>query len=168
MSKDSVQGDGDVEGVDFALVAYREENVWHLEDVDEDLLHDLESFAGQLRRYPGDFGSLGLASIDEDFFVLVRVAGDRTRVLLSDVTAATEWPIARSVVETLQIPMPEDEDEQLPAGDLGIVADLGLPAMDMGALLDDYDLYPDEVLGDIAHKLGFGALYDEMLGVTTP
>lgn len=168
MSQDSGPIDEDLEGVDFALVAYREENVWHLEEIDEDLLHDLDAFAGQLRRYPGDFGSLGLASIDEDFFVLVRVAGDRTRVLLSDVTAATEWPIARSVVETLDIPMPEDDDEQLPAGDLGIVADLGLPAMDMGALLDDYDLYPDELLGDIAHKLGFGALYDELLGVTTP
>ena len=29
-------------------------------------------------------------------------------------------------------------------------------AMDMGALLDDLDLYPDELLGDIAARLGFG------------
>ena len=156
------------EGVDFALVAYREEGVWRIEEIEEDRLHDLDALTTELRRWPGDFGSLGLVSIDEDFFVLVRVAGDRTRVLLSDVTAATEWPIARSVVETLDIPMPDDDDAQLPAGDLGIVADLGLPAMDMGAMLDDYELYPDEILGDIAHKLGFGTLYDEMLGVTTP
>ncbi len=168
MPKDSMQTDEDTEGVDFALVAYREENVWHLDEVNDERLHDLDAFAAELRRYPGDFGSLGLVSIDEDFFVLVRVAGERTRVLLSDVTAATEWPIARSVVETLEIPMPEDEDDQLPAGDLSIVADLGLPAMDMGAMLDDYELYPDEILGDIAHKLGFGLLYDELLGVTTP
>ena len=99
--------DGDIEGVDFALVAYREENVWHLEEIDEDLLHDLDSFATQLRRYPGDFGSLGLASVDEDFFVLVRVAGDRTRVLLSDVTAETEWPIARSVAPKSRAPASE-------------------------------------------------------------
>ena len=158
----------DTEGVDFALVAYREENIWRIEEIaDDNRLHDLDTLAAELRRWPGDFGSLGLVSIDEDFFVLVRVAGQRLRVLLSDVTAATEWPIARSVVETLDIPMPTDEDEQVPAGDLGIVADLGLPAMDMGALLDDYDLYPDEILGDIAHKLGFGALYDETVGVTT-
>jgi putative tRNA adenosine deaminase-associated protein len=158
----------DVEGVDFALVAYREENVWRMEEVPEDRVHDLDSLAAELRRWPGDFGSLGMVSVDEDFFVLVRVAGQTTRVLLSDVTAATEWPIARSVVEELELPMPDDEDEQLPAGDLAIVADLGLPAMDMGALLDDYDLYPDEVLGDIAHRLGFGALYDETLGVAAP
>jgi putative tRNA adenosine deaminase-associated protein len=156
------------EGVDFALVAYREENVWRLEELSEDCIGGLGSLAAELRRWPGDFGSLGLVAVDEDFFVIVRVAGDHTRVLLSDVTAATEWPLARSVVASLDLPLPDDEDEQVPAGDLGIVADLGVPAMDMGALLDDYELYPDEVLGDIAHKLGFGALYDEVLGVTTP
>jgi putative tRNA adenosine deaminase-associated protein len=162
------QSSAETEGVDFALVAYREENVWRLEEIAEERLHDLDALTTELRRYPGDFGSLGLVSIDEDFFVLVRVAGESVRVLLSDVTAATEWPIARSIVEHLEIPMPEDEDEQLPAGDLGIVADLGLPAMDMGALLDDYELYPDEILGDIAHKLGFGALFEDALGVTIP
>ena len=164
MPQDSAVIDRDVEGVDFALVAYREENVWRIEEIGEDRLHDLESLTAELRRWPGDFGSLGLVSIDEDFFVLVRVAGRQTRVLLSDVTAATEWPLARSVVEELEIPMPDDEDEQLPAGDLGIVADLGIPAMDMGALLDDYDLYPDELLSEVAHKLGFGVLYDEVVG----
>ena len=157
-----------VEGVDFALVAYREENVWRVEEIDdEDRVHDIDALAAELRRWPGDFGSLGLVSVDEDFFVLVRVAGEHLRVLLSDVTAATEWPIARSVVEALEIPMPDDEDEQVPAGDLGIVADLGLAAMDMGALLDDVDLYPDEMLSDIAAKLGFGQLYDELVGVST-
>jgi putative tRNA adenosine deaminase-associated protein len=162
------QSSADTEGVDFALVAYREENVWRIEEIAEERLHDLESLTAELRRWPGDFGSLGMVSIDEDFFVLVRVAGQSTRVLLSDVTAATEWPLARSVVEELEIPMPDDEDEQLPAGDLGIVADLGLPAMDMGALLDDYELYPDEILGDIAQRLGFGAQYEDALGVTIP
>jgi putative tRNA adenosine deaminase-associated protein len=160
--------DANADGVDFALVAYREEGIWQLQEVEDTKAADLDGFAAELRRYPGDGGSLGLVSIDEDFFLLVRVLGPEVRLLLSDVTAATEWPIARSVVEQLDIPMPDDEDEQLPAGDLGIVADLGLPAMDMGALLDDYDLYPDEILGDIAHRLGFGPLYDETLGVAAP
>jgi putative tRNA adenosine deaminase-associated protein len=160
--------DDDVEGVDFALVVYREENVWRLDEVSDDLLHDVDSLAAELRRWPGDFGSIGLVSIDEDFFVIARVAGAHVRLLLSDVTAATEWPLARSVIETLELPMPDEDDDPEPAGDLAIVSDLGVPAMDMGAMLDDYELYPDEVLGDIAHKLGFGVLYDELLGVTTP
>jgi hypothetical protein len=47
------------------------------------------------------------------------------------------------------------------------VADLGMGAMDMGALLDDFDLYPDEMLSDIAARLGFGRSYDELVGVST-
>ena len=40
--------------------------------------------------------------------------------------------------------------------------------MDMGALLDDYELYPDEMLGDIAARLGFGGLYDDLVGAAAP
>jgi len=153
--------------VDFALVAYREEGVWQVEDLDEQRAGDLDGLAVELRRYSGDGGALGLVSVDEDFFVMVRVLGPETRLLLSDVTAATDWPLARAVVDHLELPVPDDEDEQEPAGDLGIVTDLGLGPMDMGALLDDVDLYPDEMLSDIARRLGFGREYDELVGVST-
>lgn len=155
-------------GVDFAVVAYREEGVWQVEMLAEDTIEDLDHLSRELRRWPGDGGSLGLVSVDEDFFLLVRVLGAHTRVLLSDITAATDWPIARSAVNYLELPLPDDEDDQAPAGDLSIVADLGLGAMDMGALLDDYELYPDEMLGDIAAKLGFGPQFDETVGVAAP
>lgn len=154
------------EGVDFALVAYREEGVWQLGELPHDRVGDLEELVTELRRYPGDFGSIGFIAIDEDFFVIVRVAGTEVRLLLSDVTAASEWPIARDVVDELELPVPEDDDDPAPAGDLGIVSDLGFGAMDMGALLDDLESYPDEVLGDIASKLGFGGLYDDLVGAS--
>ncbi len=99
--------------------------------------------------------------------MLVRVLGAEVRILLSDVTAASDWPIARSAVDLLELPLPDDDEDQEPAGDLAILADLGLGAMDMGALLDDVELYPDEMLGDIAARLGFGSLYDELVGVPT-
>jgi putative tRNA adenosine deaminase-associated protein len=155
------------EGVDFVLVAYREEGVWRLEELDGDAAADLDDLAVQLRRYPGDGGSLGLVSVDEDFFLLVRVLGAETRLLISDVTAATDWPLARSVVDRLGLPQPDDDEESEPAGDLGIVADLGLGELDMGALIDDVELYPDEMLSDIAAELGFGPEYDELVGVST-
>jgi putative tRNA adenosine deaminase-associated protein len=157
--------DANTEGVDFALVAYREEGVWQLEELSAETAGDLGRFADELRRWPGDGGSLGLVSYDEDFFLMVRVLGEQTRILLSDVTAATDWPIARAVVEELDLPLPDDDDDQVPAGDVGIVADLGMGPMDMGALLDDVELYPDEMLGDIATRLGFGRQFDEVLGV---
>ena len=71
------------------------------------------------------------------------------------------------MLETLDLEMPDEDDDQEPAGDLGIVADLGLGAMDMGALLDDVELYPDELLSEIAAKLGFGRLYDDLVGVSS-
>jgi putative tRNA adenosine deaminase-associated protein len=163
----SQEFEANTEGVDFVLVAYREEGLWQLQELEAEKAADLDGFAVELRRYPGDGGALGLVSIDEDFFLLVRVLGAEVRLLLSDVTAATDWPLAATVVEHLDLPLPDDEEEQEPAGDLAIVADLGMGAMDMGALLDDYELYPDEMLGDIAAKLGFGRQYDDMVGVTT-
>jgi putative tRNA adenosine deaminase-associated protein len=55
----------------------------------------------------------------------------------------------------------------VPAGDLGLLADLGLHAIDMGALLDDVELYPDEMLSEIARQLGFGKLFDDAVGLTS-
>ena len=160
----SADSDANAEGVDFALVAYREEGIWQVAEIPHDRVGDIEEVAAELRRYPGDFGSLGLISFDEDFFLLVRVAGADVRLLLSDITAASEWPIARDVIEELELPMPGDDDDPVPAGDLGIVSDLGMGAMDMGALLDDLEAYPDELLADIAAKIGFGAQYDDLVG----
>ena len=161
----SDQSEANAAGVDFAVVAFREEGVWQVEQLPE-AIEDLDHLARELRRWPGDGGCLGLLSVDEDFLLIVRVLGSQTRVLLSDITAATEWPIARSVVEHLELPLPEDDDEPLPAGDIGIVADLGMDAMDLGALLDDLDLYPDEMLSEVASRLGFGRQFDDAIGVT--
>ena len=155
-----------MEGVDFALAAYREEGVWQVQELAHDLLTDVETLAQALRRFPGDGGAVGLIGVDEDFFVVVRVAGATVRALLSDVTAADEWEIAASVVDFLGLPMPEEDDEPGPAGDLGLLADAGMTAMDMGVLLDDVDLYPDEMLSDVARKLGFGKLFDDAVGLT--
>ncbi|MGB0101787.1 MAG: tRNA adenosine deaminase-associated protein, partial [Nocardioides sp.] len=144
------------EGIDFALAAFREDGSWSVQELAHDLLADIDMVIHALRRFPSDTGAVGLIAIDEDFFLIVRVVGSTTRVLLSDITAADEWELASSAVDFLGLPQPEDEDEQLPAGDLDLLGDLGMHAMDLGVLLDDFDLYPDEMLSDIARKLGFG------------
>jgi putative tRNA adenosine deaminase-associated protein len=156
-----------LEGIDFALAAYREEGEWQVLEIAHPMLVDLDTLAGGLRRFPGDFGALGLVAVDEDFFLIVRVAGAHLQILLSDVTAADEWELARSAVEHLGLPMPEEPDEQVPAGDLDILSDLGMNAMDMGVLLDDDELFPDEMLSDVARRLGFGPQFDEAVGLTS-
>jgi len=155
------------DGVDFALAAYREDGLWQVQELAHDVLADVDALSHALRRFPGDGGALGMIAVDEDFFVIVRVAGSHTRVLLSDFTAADEWELAASVVGFLGLPEPEEDDEQQPAGDLDLLGDLGMHAMDMGVLLDDFDLYPDEMLSDIARRLGFGSLFDEAVGLAS-
>ena len=155
------------DGIDFALAAYREEGIWRLEELVHDVLGDVEALAHALRRFPGDGGAVGLVAVDEDFFLIVRVAGATTRILLSDVTAGDEWELAARPSTRSGCRPPEDEDEQVPAGDLDLLGDLGMGAMDMGVLLDDFDLYPDEMLSDVARRLGFGELFDEAVGLAS-
>ena len=155
------------DAIDYALAAYREEGAWQVQEMVQDHLQDVDALAHALRRFPGDGGAVGLVSIDEDFFLIVRVAGASTRVLLSDITAADEWEMSGSAVDFLHLPMPEDDDEPAPAGDLDLLGDLGLHAMDLAILLDDPDLYPDDALSDIARRLGFGQQFDDTVGLTS-
>ncbi len=152
-------------GIDFAVAASREDGVWTLSTLPPRAATDLTALVRVLAQLPSEVGTIGMVSVEEEFFLLARVAGaGQVRLLLSDVGAATESPLARAVVDRLELPPPDDDDDQIqPAGDLGILADLGLAAMELGAICDDADLYPDELLGDIASRLGFGRAFDEML-----
>ena len=102
-----------------------------------------------------------VVSFDNGKSAYERLREEPFSLLLSDITAADEWELASSAVDFLGLPMPEDEDDQAPAGDLG------MHAMDMGVLLDDFDLYPDEMLSDVARRLGFGELFDDAVGLTS-
>ena len=153
--------------VDFALAAFVEDGTWHLQDIAPPAFDSIDSLSHALRHVSGDVGAVGIVAVDEDFFVLVRVDGSTTRVLLSDVTAADEWELAQSAIDFLGLPPPEDDDVEVPAGDLDLLGDLGLHAIDMGALLDDVELYPDEMLSEIARRLGFGKLFDDAVGLTS-
>ena len=151
------------EDVDFSVVAYLEEGRWAVEALPPRIGGDLDALLDTLRARPGDHGALGLVSVDEDFFVAVRVRGGDVRLLLSDVTAATEWPLARAVLDRLAIPAPDDEDEDeavQPAGDLGLLSDLGVSAIELATLCDDPELYPEDVLAQVADRLGFPADFD--------
>lgn len=154
--------------IDFAVAAYREDGGWQLSPLPPRAAGSLEVLLHALRQLPSEVGTLGMVSVEEDYFLLARVAGSQVSLLLSDVGAATESPLARAVLEELELPPPDDDDDQIqPAGDLGIVSDLGMPAMDMGAMCDEVDLYPDEQLSDVAARLGFGEQFDEMLDTVT-
>lgn len=145
---------------DFAVVVYREDERWAADALPASVAEDLDELVAAARRQSGEGEAIGFVSVEDDFFVAVRVHGRSVSLLLSDITAAGESPIAGEVLEALDLPLPGPDDERVqPAGDLGIFSDLGLPAMELGALCDDEDLYPDEILGSIAARLGFAEPY---------
>jgi putative tRNA adenosine deaminase-associated protein len=98
--------------------------------------------------------------------VAVRVLGDDVSMFLSDLTAAVDYPLARQVLQALDIPVSADDeelDQVLPAGDMSIFADLGLEEMELGAISADLDLYPEDAVAHIADRLRFGDAVERAL-----
>lgn len=154
MSRDSEES--------VAVVVYREDGMWQSGVLPERVADDLDGLIGVARQQPGENGAIALVNVADEFFVAVRVRADDIRLLLSDVTAAVAWDLARQVVSRLGIDTPGDDDleDVWPAGDMSIFADLGLDEMELGAILADLDAYADEMLLAVASRLGFGDVYD--------
>jgi putative tRNA adenosine deaminase-associated protein len=155
----------ELDTADFAVVVYREDDAWEVEQLPIALTEDLEGLIHALRQQPSIAGTIGLVAVGDDFFVALRVLADDVMVFLSDVTASVDWVLARQIVEYLELDIPDDEelDQVLPAGDMSIFADLGMDEMELGALSGDLDLYPDEMLSSIAKRLGFGPAFERAI-----
>ncbi len=156
----------DVTSADFSVVVYREDDAWEVELLPPALGENLDGFVHALRQQPSIGGTIGLTAVGDDFFVALRVIGSQVSVFLSDLTASVDWPLARQVLDDLDIPVPDEDDDLdqvLPAGDLSIFADLGIDEMDLGALSGNLDLFPYEALLIIARKLGFGHALERAL-----
>lgn len=150
---------------DVAVIVYREDDTWDVDMLPTALTGDLTALIHALSRQPSMGGTIGLAAVGDDFFVAIRVFAGDVSVFLSDLTAAVDWPLARQVLDYLELEVPDDEDldQVLPAGDLSIFADLGIDEMDLGMIAGDLDLFPDEALAIIARKAGFGLALERAL-----
>ena len=150
--------------VDFAVAAYHDDGRWHLAELHPTIGEDLEELREALGRFPSDVGVLGLVSMRDDFFVIVRRSGTQVRAMLSDVTAVDDWPIAGAVVELLDVVDLGDDDDPLAIGDLALLSDLGMSAADLSVLCEDGELYPEDILMDVADRLGFGTQLGAIIG----
>jgi putative tRNA adenosine deaminase-associated protein len=148
----------DVAETDFAVIIYREEDRWEADSLPATLTADLDGLIAALRRQPSIGGTIGFAGVDDYFWVAVRVLGAEVSLFLSDIAAALDYPLARQVLEALDIPVPDDDDldQVLPAGDLSIFADLGLEEMELGAIAADLDLYPEDAVAAIGERIRLG------------
>lgn len=150
--------------VDFAVAAYRTDGAWSVAELKPSLGHDLEQLGQALARFPSEVGVLGMVSVDEDFFVLVRRDATGTRLVLSDVTAVEESDLAGDVADLMDLREIDDDEDPQPGGDLEILADLGISAADLTDLCDDEDAIPEDLLLDLADRLGFADDLETILG----
>ncbi|MGS2647449.1 tRNA adenosine deaminase-associated protein [Streptosporangium sp. LJ11] len=162
----------DEDSLDFAIVIYREDDRWEAEMLPVSLTSDLEGLIHALRQQPSMNGTIGLVAVGDEFFVALRVFGERVEVFLSDIAASWDFPLAQQALEYLDVPVPDedeldailqDEETALPAGDLSIFADLGLDEMELGILSGDIDLLPEDVLSSIAARLGFSEPFERAI-----
>jgi len=145
---------------DFGVIAWREEGVWRASRLTQ--TRDLGSIMDQLKAQQPNGGSIALVAIDEEFFLIARCVGRTTQMMLSDVTYAVEYAVAADLIDALDLPFPEDEDAPQPGGDVDLLADFGINAMELEVMSDDLDMYPEEQITSLAHRLGFGEQFDQL------
>lgn len=145
----------------FAVAAFRDGGLWRAEPLPVAVLDDLGVLLSALRSQPPEGGPFVLACVDEEFFLIARQDGARISLLLSDLTAAVEYPLAEQALARLGEDPPDDDelDEVWPVGDLDLFADLDLSEDDMEQILDDIDAYPDEMLETIIERIGLAEPY---------
>jgi putative tRNA adenosine deaminase-associated protein len=142
----------------FAVAVVREDGRWQCTPLDPAALRDLDAAITELRGQRSTGAVFGLLAVDDEFFVVVRPVPGGVSLLLSDAGAALDYDIAADVLDLLRVEVPEEDavdDDVWPEGDLGLLADLGLPAAEMQVIIDEVDLYPDEQLDMIAQRCGF-------------
>lgn len=147
--------------LDIAVAAWHEDGLWTLAVLPDPT--DIAQIITSLKSQQTNGGAIALISIDEEFFILIRVLGSHISLLLSDSTCALDYPVAEELLEIADLPMPEDDEDANPIGNMEILADLGMSGMEIYALCDDSELFPDEQLEAIANRLGFGDQFAELL-----
>jgi putative tRNA adenosine deaminase-associated protein len=152
----------------FAVTLFRDSGQWQCALLPPAVMDDLDSCVAALRQQPPEGGPMVLVDVDDEFFVALRLDmghGGDVRVLLSDVTAAPDYQLAKQAVDRLGEELPPDEelDEVWPVGDLLIFSDLGLEEFELRTILDDLDLYADEMLAAVAHRIGLAEPYDRVV-----
>jgi putative tRNA adenosine deaminase-associated protein len=147
--------------VDFGCIAWHEDGRWDATGLNT--TRDIGLIIDALKSQQTNGGALALIAIEDEFVIIARASGDQMQMMISDVTYALDYEVAAELVEVLDLEFPQDEDESQPGGDIDLLSDLGLGEMELLAILDDTELYPDEQLEAIANRLGFGEQFNQVI-----
>ena len=147
--------------VDFGCIAWHEDGRWDATGLNT--TRDIGLIIDALKSQQTNGGALALIAIEDEFVIIARALGDQMQMMISDVTYALDYEVAAELVEILDLEFSQDEDESQQGGDIDLLSDLGLGEMELLAILDDTELYPDEQLEAIANRLGFGEQFNQVI-----
>jgi putative tRNA adenosine deaminase-associated protein len=150
----------------FGVAVVHENATWRCSPMSPQALTSLAAAETELRELRSAGAVFGLLDIDDEFFLIVRPAPSGTLLLLSDATAALDYDIAAEALEKLDADIAAEDledSEPFEEGDLGVLADVGLPKAVLSVILDETDLYADEQLGRIAREMGFAEEFSAVL-----
>jgi putative tRNA adenosine deaminase-associated protein len=152
-----------VDDIDYVVAAWREEGRWSAAPLPPHAADSLDNLLHALRQFPGEGGVLGFVSLAEDITIIVRSIGMDVRVCMSDATAAEDFDLAVEIVDLVGGPLADeiDEDDPAVAGDVTLLADLGLDARELQMLCEDDELFPDDIFAAIAGRLGFADEFEQ-------
>jgi putative tRNA adenosine deaminase-associated protein len=145
---------------DYGVLAWHEDGRWDLAALPN--CQDFEALVDAMKSRRVNGGTIALISVEEDFFVIGRALGENLQMAISDVTYALENDFAADLIDALDLPFPDEDDDAQPGGDIDLLADLGFGARELETLAADEDLFPDEQIEAIAWRLGFGEQFSEL------
>lgn len=142
----------------FGVAVVREDGRWRCSTMHAATLTSLAVAETELRELRSTGAVFGLINVDDEFFVIIRPAPAGTRLLLSDATAALDYDLADEVLDELDADIDADDledTEPFEEGDLGLLADIGLPEAVLSVIVDEPDCEVDEQLLRISREMGF-------------
>lgn len=145
----------------YAVAVARTENKWTVITLDDEALKSISVAEQQVRQIRSEGAVFGVLNVDDEFFIILRPGPARTRIFVSDATAAIDYGIAAEALGRINVEVPDLDDDEFEEtepwaeGDFSILFDLGLPDDVLSVIVDDYELFADEQVSLIAKHLGF-------------
>ncbi|RKS75444.1 putative tRNA adenosine deaminase-associated protein [Motilibacter peucedani] len=145
----------------FAALLSRDGGPWRPREVDVEGHDDVDALAQAMRRAAkGDALALLLLEHEDEWFAVVRAEdADDPQVFVSSAAGAAASPYAAALGYDPELAEDEEDD---PAGDTEILADLGTEPDELLRLAGDDGPDVSEAVTALAEKAGFGELLDDM------
>ena len=156
-----------------AVVLARSGDSWTATDLDLSEVETLDELAEAMLEQASGGPVVALLEEDDEYLAVVRLdsEADDAKVFVSDArVVSTSELAARLFGEAVEPPLPTDDPEEgtkadiEPAGDAGLLADLGVSATDLEKLCRQQGNLPSDIAATLAEKVGAGDALDDLRG----